>query len=73
MKQPTVRQINEHTFAGTGVCVVYAQGWQMRISRARTRNGVKEGRVVNWHGERGPEGGLHDWHPIPADAVVELR
>lgn len=52
MTQPTVRQINQHTFAGAGICVVYAAGWQMRISRARTRKGVKEGRVVCRHDER---------------------
>ena len=76
MKQPTVREINSHTFAGTGVCVVYASGFQMRISRARTRNGVKEGRVITYSysgREASNVGPIRAWEPIPAEAVIELN
>jgi hypothetical protein len=76
MKQATVRQINAHTFAGTGVCIVHADKWRMRISRARTRKGVTEGRVINFVADVGSAKhctDVKDWEPIPADAVVELR
>jgi hypothetical protein len=75
MKQPSVRAINDHTFAGTGVCMVYATGFQMRISRARTVKGVKQGRVVNYSysgREASNVGPIADWQTIPADALVEL-
>jgi hypothetical protein len=66
--QPTVRQINDHLSSMAGYCMVYSHGWQMRISRARTIRGVKEGRVINSVGRE-----IHrDWHPIPDDATVEL-
>lgn len=50
--------------------MVYGVTWQMRISRARTRNGVKEGRVINFSGEIGRE--IRDWESIPDHATVEL-
>jgi hypothetical protein len=65
MKQPTVREINAHVFAGTGNCYVYRAGKPtLRIGRARTRKGVVEGRVI--------VGSSNEWEPIPPDAVVEL-
>ncbi len=65
MKQPTVREINSHTFAGTAYCYVdLPDGRRIRISRARTRKGVVEGRVIL--------GSDKDWEVIPATAVVEL-
>ena len=65
MKQPTVREINAHVFAGTAYCYVnLPDGRRLRISRARTHKGVVEGRVIL--------GSERDWEPIPADAVVEL-
>ncbi len=69
-KQPSVRQINGHLSSMTGYCVVYGVTWQMRISRARTRNGVKEGRVINFNGNIGRE--IRDWESIPDHATVEL-
>lgn len=78
MTQPTIRQINSHLFAGTGYCMVYADGWQARISWARTQKGVKEGRVINISHDlnASPEMkedrmGLH-WVAIPTNARVEL-
>ena len=77
-QQPTVRQINSHVFAGTGYCMVYADGWQARINWSRTRNGVKQGRVINWSilGPKPPETAVDgmgmSWVTIPADARVEL-
>ena len=64
-----------YTFAVTGVCMVYAAGFQMRISRARTRQGIKEGRVINYSGRMASDVQLsgRDWEPIPADAFVELN
>ena len=78
-QQVTVRQINAHLFGGAGYCMVYATGWQARISWARTHNGVKQGRVVNLSVEPNvsqPEMaedrmGLH-WITVPDDARVEL-
>jgi hypothetical protein len=65
MKQPTVRQINAHVFAGTGTCYVYREGAPtLRISRARTRKGIVEGRVII--------GSINEWEHIPSDAIVEL-
>jgi len=65
MKQPTVRQINAHVFAGTGTCYVYREGAAtLRISRARTRKGKIEGRVI--------VGSPNDWEPILPGDVVEL-
>jgi len=67
-QQPTVKQINNHLASMASYCMVYANGWQMRISRARTHRGVKEGRVINITNRE-----CHrDWHPIPEDATVEL-
>lgn len=78
-KQPTVREINAHTFAGTGYCMVYAEGWQARISWARTRNGSKQGRIINWSiwdSAPAPETTMDrmglSWVMIPANARVEL-
>lgn len=77
-QQATVRQINSHLFAGTGYCMIYADGWQARISWARTNKGTKQGRVINMsHGPNAvPEvtedrSGMH-WVAIPSDAKVEL-
>ena len=45
----------------------------MRISRARTLKGVKQGRVINYSGrEASNVGPIADWEPIPANATVEL-
>jgi hypothetical protein len=66
MKQPTVRQINAHVFAGTGSCYIYSEGQPtLRISRARTRKGVVEGRVIT--------GSTKEWETIPADAEIDLK
>jgi hypothetical protein len=65
MKQPTVRQINAHTFAGSGSCYVdLPDGRRLRIARARTRKGVIEGRVII--------GSARDWEVIPAGSQIEL-
>ena len=71
MRQPTTREINAHLASMSGYCMVYADGWQMRISRARTRNGTKEGRVVNGSGPKW-QVFSSDWKKIPVDATVEL-
>lgn len=78
-KQPTVKAMNAHLFAGTGYCMIYAEGWQARISWARTRKGVKQGRVINWSisdSMPAPETTVDQmglsWVTIPADARVEL-
>jgi hypothetical protein len=70
IKQPTVRQINEHLQGGTKYCYVYnAEGnCLMRISRARTRQGVVEGRVIGYFGR----GAYKPWHVIPTDASIAL-
>lgn len=74
-----MREINSHVFTGTGYCVVYTNEWQSRITWARTRKGVKEGRVLNinrYSETSNPE--LKEdrmgisWVAIPADARVEL-
>ena len=73
--QPTVRQINEHLSSGASYCMVYATGFQMRISRARTHKGVKQGRVINYSysgREASNVGPIADWETIPADATLEL-
>ena len=68
MKQPTVRKINSHVFGGTGYCYVsLPDGRRMRISWARSRKGIVEGRVINTSGWT-PK----TWEQIPANAVVEL-
>lgn len=76
-KQPTVREINAHLFAGQGVCMVYrTDGIQFRISRIRTRQGQREGRVITGGGYYNQNGGtrwLDDWEAIPDDATVELK
>jgi hypothetical protein len=68
--QPTVRQINAHLASCSSYCCVYGTTYSFRISRARSRNGVVEGRIINgnWQDARSPK----DWEVIPADAVVEL-
>lgn len=68
--QPTVRQINAHLMSGSNYCYVSGEGFGLRISRARTRKGITEGRVVN--GERADGSKLNEWEPIPATATVEL-
>lgn len=50
--------------------MVYASGFQMRIGRARTHKGVKQGRVINYSGRNTVDVG--PWEEIPADATVEL-
>ena len=62
--QPTVREFNSHLASCSSYCYVYGEGFSFRISRARTRKGVVEGRVIN--------GSPKDWEVIPADATVEL-
>lgn len=64
-KQATVREINAHVWCGQAYCYVsLPDGRRLRISRARTRKGVVEGRVIC--------GSEKDWEVIPSDAVVEL-
>lgn len=71
-QQPTVRQINAHLFGGSAYCYVdMPDGSRLRISRARTRYGVVEGRVICWS-HRASIHEASDWAVIPADAVVEL-
>jgi hypothetical protein len=68
LKQPTVREINAHVFAGVGAAYIQTKdGIRFRVSRVRTRNGTVEGKVIN-----GNVHWLKEWHPIPADADVEL-
>jgi hypothetical protein len=65
-KQPTVREINAHTFAGTGSCyVTFPTGRRIRIARARTRAGKLEGRPIRFG--NGPK-----WEEIPEKAEIEL-
>ena len=48
-KRPTVREINDWV-SRDRYCYVYKNDtWAMRISRARTRKGVLEGRIVSFH------------------------
>lgn len=71
----TTRQINSHLASMVGYCVVYADGFQMRISRARTRKGIMEGRVINYSysGRNAVNvGPIRDWEPIPENATMEL-
>ncbi len=73
--QPTVREINSHLASMTGYCMVYGDGFQMRINRARSRNGLAEGRVVNGHGPNWRERSnliSQRWERIPIAATVEL-
>lgn len=64
-QQPTVRQINSRLFCGSHYCYInLPDGRRIRISRARTRKGVVEGRIIL--------GSEREWEPIPADATVEL-
>ena len=64
-KQPTVREINAHLASMTGYCYVdLPDGGRLRISRARTRKGVVEGRVIL--------GSSKDWAVVPANAIIEL-
>lgn len=64
-KQVTVREINAHLQSDTAYCyVTRADGSNFRIARARTRNGVMEGRVIN--------GSPKEWEMIPAGATSSL-
>lgn len=71
MTQPTVREINKHLSSMTSYCVVYVSSFQMRISRARTVAGIKEGRVITYDSYSGRKSSS-DWESIPSDANVEL-
>jgi hypothetical protein len=65
IKQPTVRKINDHLWCGQHYCYVdLPDGRRLRISRARTRKGVLEGRVII--------GSEKDWEVIPPTARIEL-
>ena len=65
VEQPSVKAINAHVFAGTGSCYIDTRdGRRFRISRARTRKGIVEGRVIC--------GSSREWEPIPAHASVEM-
>ncbi len=65
MKTPSVREINEHLFGGSRYCYVnLPDGRRLRISRARTRKGVLEGRIVL--------GSDKEWETIPEGSKVEL-
>jgi hypothetical protein len=64
-KQPTARQINAHLASMSSYCYVnLPNGNRLRISHARTRNGVLEGRVIL--------GSPKVWEVIPSTAIVEL-
>jgi len=64
-QQPTVREINAHLASCSSYCYIdLPGGGRIRISRARSRKGVVEGRVIL--------GSPKAWEVIPADAVVEL-
>ena len=66
MKQPTVREINTHLFGGVHSCYVnMPDGNRLRISVARTRKGVLEGRIVN--------GSASVWKIIPVTTTIELN
>lgn len=66
MMKTTVREINSHLQSCTAYCyVTRADGSNFRISRARTRKGVMEGRVIN--------GSEKEWEPIPAWATSTLN
>jgi hypothetical protein len=67
MKQPTVREINAHEGHGRYYVRVYdANGlYLMRITRARTRKGVLEGRQLAFSG--------CDWRAIPTTATIRLE
>lgn len=63
--KPTVREINSHLASYSAYCYVdLPDGRRLRISRARTRKGVVEGRVIL--------GSPNDWEPIPAESRVDL-
>lgn len=65
MPMPSVGKINAHLWAATGYCYIdLPNGRRIRISRARTRNGVVEGRVIS--------GSKKTWEPIPLGSRVEL-
>lgn len=67
----SVRAINSHLASFSSYCYVHmVDGRCMRISRARTRAGVVEGRVINVSGswDHRPNA----WEPIPPDSTVEL-
>jgi hypothetical protein len=65
MSKLTTRKVNDHLWCGQAYCYIdLPDGRRIRISRMRTRNGVREGRVIN--------GSEKDWEPVPDDAVVEL-
>lgn len=64
-KTITAREINAHLASMTTYCyVTLANGNRLRISRARTREGVLEGRVII--------GSPRAWEPIPDGAAFEL-
>jgi len=64
-KQPTVREINSRLMTGVGYCYIdLPDGRRLRISRARTRKGVMEGRVIL--------GSPKDWEVIPVGSNIEL-
>jgi hypothetical protein len=63
-QQPTAREINSHLRTMRGYAYAYSdQGiFLHRFTRARSRKGVLEGRVL----------GTGEWTPIPATARVAL-
>lgn len=62
---PTVREINAHLASYSAYCYVdLPDGRRLRISRARTRKGVVEGRVII--------GSEKTWEAIRAGSSVEL-
>lgn len=67
MKQPTVREINAHLASLRYYVRVYDPNglYLMRITRARTRKNVLEGRQLAY-------GGCF-WRPIPPDATIRLE
>ncbi len=62
-KQPTVRQINAHLFAGSKYCYIRFDGECIRIRRAKTVKGILQGHQI---------GGECKWVEIPPHASIEL-
>lgn len=61
----TTRKVNDHVWCGQAYCYIdLPDGRRIRISRMRTRAGVREGRVIN--------GSAKAWERVPDDAMVEL-
>lgn len=66
-RQPTVRAINSHVFAGTGYCyVTLPDDKRSRIGHAKSIKGALYGRVIGFGYA------LHAYELIPLGSAVEL-